>query len=935
MKEHKLAAIVFTDIVGYTKRMEADEEGTMKLLARQRELIFPIVKEYGGEVIKEIGDGLMMMFTSANRAVRFAMAVQDSLKDEELTIRAGIHIGDVIFEKSDVFGSAVNIAARIEPLAPAGGICISEDVRSQIRNQKDIFTVSIGKQELKGVDGSLEIFRIVPEAAYDEVERVPFFKDIWRRRVIQIASLYVILAFLVRLGIAFLVKEYLLSPHLTNLVWFILLSLLPSIMLVSYYHGKRETSRWTKVELVGLPLNILAAFFVLFFVFKGKDLGAITTKITIENEDGERVEKLILKNEYRKSIFIFNMETSSMDSNMIYLQYSLPAMLEYDLAQDLFISAVPAINDFNKMVEAGYPRGVGLPVTLMKQMAEERHANYFVSGTLEKDTAGLVLYAQLYDTRLTKKIADYNIRAENPFSLVDETTIKLKQGMGLPESHISETIDLPVSDIFTNSERALYFFSKAMRAGLEKDWEANLQNLNKAIEEDPNFALTYVVMGISYFQNNDTESSLQSLEMARKHLHKLPERQQFSTKYVYFVLTKQPEKALAVLRMWTELYPNDITAHSTLVQRYVVRNMYEEAIAEFKTIIRLDPERYEMLSSLGDYYFQLGLYDSALVYYEHYKKQLPQQAESYQNLGDYYRGIGEMEMASKYYEDAILLADPSEEHSIKVDLGRTLLHSGKFEESLDVFTEALWSAGRNLDSLSAYNALQDYYLITGQMQRSLEQYELKMEILKRILQPKEFLVYRVMTIEPYILAGKLDEAESILEGVRENLDESIQNIIPFGYLYIYAETGDTAKAREAISEANKLIAAFGEEMLLANIHYIEARINEHLGNYDEAINFYNSCLEMNATTYSFHRGKARCYRLMGDVDDAEIEINHALKFRPYNALNNYEAALIYFDMGKDEEALEYLQRAVDTWKDADPDYDKAVLAKEKLNSINS
>ena len=150
MKEHKLAAIVFTDIVGYTSRMEADELKTMQLLTRQREIIFPIAKEYGGEVIKEIGDGLLMMFTSANQAVRFAISVQEKLKDEELAIRAGIHIGDVIFEGGDVFGSAVNIAARIEPLATSGGICISEDVRSQIRNQGDILTASIGKKELKG-----------------------------------------------------------------------------------------------------------------------------------------------------------------------------------------------------------------------------------------------------------------------------------------------------------------------------------------------------------------------------------------------------------------------------------------------------------------------------------------------------------------------------------------------------------------------------------------------------------------------------------------------------------------------------------------------------------------------------------------------------------------------------------------------------------------
>jgi len=125
MKEHKLAAIVFTDIVGYTSQMEKDEQHTMELLNKQREIIFPLAKEFGGEVIKEIGDGLLMMFTSAVQAVTFAITVQKRLVDEELTIRAGIHIGDVVFEEGDVFGSAVNIAARIEPLALHGGICIS------------------------------------------------------------------------------------------------------------------------------------------------------------------------------------------------------------------------------------------------------------------------------------------------------------------------------------------------------------------------------------------------------------------------------------------------------------------------------------------------------------------------------------------------------------------------------------------------------------------------------------------------------------------------------------------------------------------------------------------------------------------------------------------------------------------------------------------
>ena len=429
MKDHKLAAIVFTDIVGYTRRMEADEEGTMKLLARQREIIFPMVKEFGGEVIKEIGDGLLMMFTSANRAVRFTMAVQEKLKDDELTIRAGIHIGDVVFEEGDVFGSAVNIAARIEPLAPAGGICISEDVRSQIRNQNDIITTSIGKKELKGVDQAVEIYQVISEELAQSQKRIPFFKDLWQRRVIQITVIYLFVSYLVSLGIEFMVKEYMLSPHLTNLIWYILLSLIPSIILVSYFHGKKGVSKWTKVEIIGLPLNIIVAVLVLVFVFKGKDLGAITTKVIVQNEDGEKIEKLIVKNEFRKKIFIFNIENISGDTALDYLQYGIPEMTEYDLAQDILLTPQTAMGIYSRIAEAGYDAAVGLPLTMMKRFAEKRHMNYFMFGQLNFENGEYILGVELYETKLTRKIFEVSLKDTSPFGLVDKLSIEIKKAL--------------------------------------------------------------------------------------------------------------------------------------------------------------------------------------------------------------------------------------------------------------------------------------------------------------------------------------------------------------------------------------------------------------------------------------------------------------------------------------------------------------------------
>ncbi|MCD4723421.1 MAG: tetratricopeptide repeat protein [Bacteroidales bacterium] len=935
MKDHKLAAIVFTDIVGYTKKMEADEEGTMKLLARQKEIIFPMVKEFGGEVIKEIGDGLLMMFTSANRAVRFTMAVQEQLKDDELTIRAGIHIGDVIFEEGDVFGSAVNIAARIEPLAPAGGICISEDVRSQIRNQNDIITTSIGKKELKGVDQAVEIYQVISEELEQSQKRVPFFKDLWQRRVLQITGIYLLLSYLVSLGIEFMVKEYMLSPHLTNLIWYILLSLIPSIIMISYFHGKKGVSKWTKVELIGMPLNIVAAVLVLVFVFKGKDLGAITTKVTVQNEDGEKIEKLVIKNEFRKKIFIFNIENITGDTALDYLQYSIPEMTEYDLSQDILLTSQTAMGIYSRIAEAGYESAVGLPLTQMKRFAEQRHMNYFMFGQLNFENGEYILDVKLYETRLTRQAAEISLKDKSPFDLVDQLTIEIKRAMGLPESHISETIDLPISEIFTASEKALYYFSMAIMENALNNWTENVRLLEIVLKEDPDFAIAHVMIAISYLNINNVESAWEALQTAMddRHMHKLPERQQFIVKYVYYIIGQEPDKAMIVVKMWVDLYPDDIMAHSTLGQRYALRNMFPEAIREYKEILRLDPEQYQFISTLAEYYLQLGNFDSSLAYFERYAQKLPKQAQSYRNLGDYYSLTGDMVLAKENYEKALVNADISGKVPIMIDLANVLVNAGILDQAYKQYMDALSISRTARDSVIVYNALERFYLTKGQARRSLESHELKLDKYKTFITPKDFLAYRATNLEPYVNAGELNKAYDILEEIAQKLEPPLDNLVPFGYMFIYAETGDVEKAEEAMVGAKDLIKGFGQESMMAFIYYVQGRLNESLGKYQEAIDDYNKFFETNPTSYHIHSFTSRCYRQLKDFKQAEEEIQISLKHRPFSPTCNYEAALLYLETGEEEKGMEHLERAVEIWKDADSDYEKASIAKDKLRAL--
>ncbi len=866
MNEHKLAAIVFTDIVGYTKRMDANEEATMKLLVRQRELIFPMVKDFGGEVIKEIGDGLLMMFTSANKAVRFAMAVQEKLKDDELCIRAGIHIGDVIFEGGDVFGSAVNIAARIEPLATPGGICISEDVKNQIRNQGDIMASSIGKKELKGVKEHIEIYRVMNASMEGDTVKIPLYKDLWLRRVFQITGLYLIFAYLLKVLSGFLVDELMLSPHLSSLIWFTMLSLLPSIVLVSYFHGRRGISKWTRVEFIGLPLNVVAAFLVLFIVFQGKELGAATENLIIENEHGEKIEKEIPKSEFRKNVFLYNFENQSNDTSLNYMQYGIPELLEYDLAQDLFINPVLSSNAYEKIKEAGYHDATGLPITLMRKLAEQRHMKYFLYGEFSRKDDAYHVTTSLYDSKLGKLVGRIELSDPSIFKLIDQLSIEIKRKLGLPESHIKETVDLPVSEIYTSSEKALYYTSRANWEQLQNNWAKAVNYLNRAIEEDPDFAMAYLKSAVFNLNINALKQVKQSLNSALQLSYKLPERNQFILKYINYIINQQPEKAMAVAKMWVELYPADLAAHNTLATRYSVRNMYDEAIQEYKTILRLDPEQYDVLNTLGNFYLALGNYDSALYYYQRYADVYPDQAKSYNKLGDYYMKLADWDMARKYYEKALLLASVSEEIPIQLDLIKIAFNEGRIDEVHDQYLEALAKSRNARDSSLVYDLLETYYRARGQMKKALGIYQKKNEKYASFISPKQIVVQRVFNIANYVKAGDTASAFRILDEIKPNLQPPFDKMLPFGYVGIYVEIGDTVKAKQAIEGAMELIKGFGEESMLTEIYVAKGRICEQQELFRKAIENYEKALELVAIRFDLKANKAR--KLLSDLKAA-------------------------------------------------------------------
>ncbi len=171
----RLAAIMFTDLVGFTRLGQEDEETALRLRREHQSILRPIFVAHHGREVKSLGDGFLIEFSSAMESVQCAVEIQQALARRNadpsaqgrILLRIGIHVGDVVGEGDDIVGDAVNVASRIEPLAEAGGVCVSSTVFDQVRNKLRLPLEKIGPRTLKNVEYPIDVYRVLLWAESD------------------------------------------------------------------------------------------------------------------------------------------------------------------------------------------------------------------------------------------------------------------------------------------------------------------------------------------------------------------------------------------------------------------------------------------------------------------------------------------------------------------------------------------------------------------------------------------------------------------------------------------------------------------------------------------------------------------------------------------------------------------------------------------------
>jgi tetratricopeptide (TPR) repeat protein len=755
-----------------------------------------------------------------------------------------------------------------------------------------------------------------------------FLQDLIRRRVPHVLGVYALLAIGVVVGVNFLIDQFVLSPHLTSFTTVMLASLIPAVSVVAFFRGRA----WTWKAKVTIPANVVGSMLLLALMFNSTDLGAATTSIVVTDEDGNAIERVVPKSEFRKRVAIFAFDNESGNEDLAWLQHGVPVGLDMDLEQDMFVQSTTTEEMIAGLREAGFPDGTNVPLTLKRQLATDEHSPYFVSGTFTTEGNDFALTVRLYETRRGKLLTEQVYTGPELFPLLDDAARQLRVDLGIPTSHIEDSEDLPVAAMMTQSEESYRHLVEAYQAiTIDEDWATAATAIASAVEGDPTYAHAHLLQYIVNVLGNDRATATRALQNAMQHSYKLPERIQYIVKMAHYEFNQQPDKQMAVARMRVDMFSDDIDGRMILAQLFIIRDQTDSAIAQYEAILEIDPTQYDLVQQLGRLYQGEGNFDRASGYFGRYAELFPDDYESYMALGRLNRIQGEFEEAAAQFERALLI-EPNRP-SILLSLASLERRLGNLDAELEQIEAVMPRARTAQDSVQVLAALRSAYAYRGQTERAIEYMHQGLAVSATFTPPVGVLMERLSALNMYIRAGQEARARETLAAVSAQLQPPFDGLLPVGTLVLALETKDPSEADAAVQQIEAFIRAFGAGGLQDLVLTARGRILELREQWEDAIAAYEAQLAADPTELSIHTAIGRCHRMLGALGAAEEALEKSLAGYPFSPTVHYELALVMADRGDTQQAIEHLETALRVWTDADDSYEPARNAREKLAEL--
>lgn len=731
-----------------------------------------------------------------------------------------------------------------------------------------------------------------------------------------------------------LVERYLLSPYLTDIVFWGLYSLIPAVMLIAWTHGRPGKDKATRLEKVGVPINLIATIGLLITVFGDKDFDQTATQITVNNELGQQETHYIPSETFRRRMAVFFWKNESGNPELDWLQYGITELLVQDLQQDAFVLARSPWNNYgdgfySRMRRGGFNDGLNVPLTLMRKIANEANHQYFIDGSLNKDNEEYVVTARIWDTQTLSQVAKIERRGWDIYTTTDLISKDIREALDVPESSKRIAEDLPLTETYGESEDALKAYIYGLNARLfDNDFAVSSQYFDEATRIDPGFVLGWFLKASNMIESGDLPGAQEALAKAQELDYRLPARDRAQLKVMLYRLAGENEKLMSFLRLQAKIR-DDASSHNRLAMMLMISGELEEAKKESLIALERDALNVGIYLQLSRLERASGNMEAAIEYARKYQEQKPEDIEANIQLGDLLRDSGALNAAEEQYKQAQLLQNSPVRPTLK--LAVIASRKGDIPAALQYLTEAEGFAQTPMQKSQVRegNALLAFRL--GKVREAIrqtleqEQYMLKSQGLLDVT-----LSIYVPLIEYYVLLGDFKAAHAALDTATGQLTPPADKFMAFSAAVIHAREHDFVAAEAAVEQAREVMEQFQLAYLGAQIELIQAIISEAKGDYAAvAVHTLKTIeqLEQTAIGNSVQFGLpqiyaqiARANTRLGDLDKAEDAIEDGFQIDPSEPWLWVEKARLQQARDMPQLALASVNYALAIWKDADEEF---------------
>ena len=563
--DRRLAAIMFTDLVGFTALSQRNESVALSVLDEQRELLRPVFIRHDGREVKTIGDAFLVEFPSALSAVKCAYEIQKTTKEfnnslpeeRRVHLRIGIHLGDVVESQGDISGDAVNVASRIESLADSGGVCLTRQVYDQVQNKFELPLISLGTRLLKNVSSSMEVYKMV--MPWDAtVAALSGRRDASRIAILPFANISPDPA-----------DEYFSDGMTDELI--AVLSKIGGLRVVARTSVMRFKGEKATANRIGQELKV--GSLIEGSVRKSKN----QVRITVQLVDTESEEQLWTETYNRNVQDIFSVQSD------IAQQVAKALEVRLGVREN---SALRREQTQNPEAYSFYLKGRHR-WNLRSENEINRAIKYFEEA-IGRDPGYALAYAGLADCysilgyyAFRRPVAVYPRAKE-----LAEKALSLNESIAEPHASLGEVL-------------MQYFF----------DWKKAGSELDRALELNPSYATAHFWRATHHMALGRTDDSLTQV---RKAVELDPLSMIILTDAARnLYLARRYDEAINQYQRSLDVDPNFPIAHKGLAEVYAQIGKYDEAVSEIERAIALSGRSIFILDDLGYIYARAGKREDA------------------------------------------------------------------------------------------------------------------------------------------------------------------------------------------------------------------------------------------------------------------------------------------------------------------------------------